>query len=73
MNQIKEYNRLSKASDIRSSLSTVSALLEGRDTAVINSLNTITHELENVSEVDDSILAIQKRMVSNRIDLEDLI
>ena len=73
MNQIKEYNRLSKASDIRSSLSTVSALLEGRDSAVINSLNTITHELENVSEFDDSILAIQKRMVSNRIDLEDLI
>ena len=73
MNQIKEYNRLSKASDIQSSLSTVSALLEGRDSAVINSLNTITHELENVSEFDDSILAIQKRMVSNRIDLEDLI
>ena len=73
MNQIKEYNRLSKASDIQSSLSTVSALLEGQDSAVINSLNTITHELENVSEFDDSILAIQKRMVSNRIDLEDLI
>ena len=73
MNQIKEYNRLSKASDIQSSLSTVSALLEGRDSAVINSLNTITHELKNVSEFDDSILAIQKRMVSNRIDLEDLI
>ena len=73
INQIKEYNRLSKASDIQSSLSTVSALLEGRDSAVINSLNTITHELENVSEFDDSILAIQKRMVSNRIDLEDLI
>ena len=47
--------------------------MEGRDSAVINSLNTITHELENVSEFDDSILAIQKRMVSNRIDLEDLI
>ena len=73
MNQIKEYNRLSKASDIQSSLSTVSALLEGRDSAVINSLNTITHELENVSDFDDSILAIQQRMVSNRIDLEDLI
>ena len=73
MNQIKEYNRLSKASDIRSTLSTVSALLEGRDSAVINSLNTIIHELKNVSEFDDSILAIQKRMVSNRIDLEDLI
>ena len=73
MNQIKEYNRLSKASDIQSSLSTVSALLEGQDSAVIYSLNTITHELENVSEFDDSILAIQKRMVSNRIDLEDLI
>jgi DNA repair protein RecN (Recombination protein N) len=51
----------------------VSALLEGRDSAVINSLNTITHELENVSDFDDSILAIQQRMVSNRIDLEDLI
>ena len=73
INQIKEYNRLSKASDIQSSLSTVSALLEGRDSAVINSLNTITHELENVSDFDDSILAIQQRMVSNRIDLEDLI
>ena len=73
MNQIKEYNRLSKASDIQSSLSTVSALLEGRDSAVINSLNAITHELENVSDFDDSILAIQQRMVSNRIDLEDLI
>ena len=73
INQIKEYNRLSKASDIQSSLSTVSALLEGRDSAVINSLNAITHELENVSDFDDSILAIQQRMVSNRIDLEDLI
>jgi len=73
VNKIKEYNQLSKASDIQSSLSTVSALLEGRDSAVINSLNTITHELENVSDCDDSILAIQKRMVSNRIDLEDLI
>ena len=73
INQIKKYNRLSKASDIQSSLSTVSALLEGRDSAVINSLNTITHELENVSDFDDSILAIQQRMVSNRIDLEDLI
>ena len=73
INQIKKYNRLSKASEIQSSLSTVSALLEGRDSAVINSLNTITHELENVSDFDDSILAIQQRMVSNRIDLEDLI
>ncbi len=73
INQIKEYTRLSKASDIQSSLSTVSALLEGRDSAVINSLNAITHELENVSDFDDSILAIQQRMVSNRIDLEDLI
>jgi len=73
LNQTKKYNKLLKTSEIQSSLSTVIALLEGQDSAVINCLNKITNELESVSVYDDNILTIQKRIVSNRIDMEDLL
>ena len=49
---VKQYNRLSMASEIQSSLSTVGMLLEEGDYAVINSLNKIRNELEKVSEFD---------------------
>ena len=70
---VKQYNRLSMASEIQSSLSTVGILLEEGDYAVINSLNKIRNELEKVSEFDESILSIQKRAGENRIELEDMV
>ena len=70
---VKKYNRLSMASEIQSSLSSVGMLLEEGDYAVINSLNKIINELENVSEFDESILTIQKRTGQNRIELEDMV
>ena len=70
---VKKYNRLSMASEIQSSLSTVGMLLEEGDYAVINSLNKIRNELEKVSEFDESILTIQKRTGENRIELEDMV
>ena len=70
---VKKYNRLSMASEIQSSLSTVGMLLEEGDYAVINSLNKIINELEKVSEFDESILTIQKRTGENRIELEDMV
>ncbi len=70
---VKQYNRLSMASEIQSSLSTVGMLLEEGDYAVINSLNKIINELEKVSEFDESILTIQKRTGENRIELEDMV
>ncbi len=71
--QITKYNRLSKASEIQSFLESVGMLLEGDDYAVLNSLNKIINELENVSEFDESILSIQKRIGGNRIELEDIV
>ena len=70
---VKKYNRLSMASEIQSSLSTVGMLLEEGDYAIINSLNKIINELEKVSEFDESILTIQKRTGENRIELEDMV
>ena len=70
---IKKYNRFSKASEIKSSLAVVVELLEGNESATINSLNKITHELEKVSDFDDSIFTVQKRIISNRIELEDMV
>ena len=69
---IRKYHLLSKASEIQSSLLSVSLLLEGGDYAVLNSLNKIINELENISEFDESILTIQKRTGENRIELEDI-
>jgi len=68
-----KYKRLSMASEIKESLLTVSSILENGDAAIIKSLNKIMNVLEKVSEFDNSILNIQKRAESNRIDLEDLV
>ena len=68
-----KYNLLSKASDIKASLSNAGSLLEDGDSAVIKKLNTIMSELDKVSDYDDAILGLYKRIGSNRIDLEDLI
>ena len=68
-----KYKLLSKASDIKASLSNAGSLLEDGDSAVIKILNTIMSELDKVSDYDDAILGLYKRIGSNRIDLEDLI
>ena len=68
-----KHNLLSKASDIKISLINVGILLEEGDSAVIKKLNTIMSELEKVSDYDDAILGLYKRIGSSRIDLEDLI
>jgi DNA repair protein RecN (Recombination protein N) len=68
-----KYKLLSKASDIKASLSNAGSLLEDGDSAVIKKLNTIMSELDKVSDYDDAILGLYKRIGSNRIDLEDLI
>ena len=68
-----KYNLLSKATDIKASLSNASSLLEDGDSAVIKKLNAIMSELDKVSDYGDSIMGLYKRVDSNRIDLEDLI
>ena len=68
-----KHNLLSKASDIKISLTNAGILLEEGDSAVIKKLNTIMSELDKVSDYDDAILGLYKRIGSNRIDLEDLI
>ncbi|MBC8312290.1 MAG: DNA repair protein RecN [Candidatus Marinimicrobia bacterium] len=70
---ISKFNRLSRASEMQSSLSNVGILLEGSENGVIKYLNKIINELENISEFDNPILAIQKRIGENRIELEDIV
>jgi len=70
---VKKYNQLSMASEIQSSLSTIGMSLEEGDYAVINSLNKIINEFEKVSEFDESIHTVQKRICENRIELEDMV
>ncbi len=68
-----KHNLLSKAEDIKLSLSNAGSLLEDGDSAVIKKLNTVMGELDKVSDYDEAILGLYKRIGSIRIDLEDLI
>ena len=68
-----KYNLLSKASDIQSRLLAISSLLADGDSAVIHRLTNVLHELDKISKYDESIQDIEKRVKSNRLDLEDLI
>ena len=67
------YYLLSNASDIKECLSNAGDLFGGGDSGVIHNLNKIISELHKVSDYDNSILGLYKRVNSNRIDLEDII